>query len=289
MQKENPKIKLVLLSGLAGAGKTSATWAFEASGYYVVEDIPSKMVKDLFALFKAEPERFSRCALVLPLEDVGEAYRLAKKEESFEVTSIGLVCKRDVLLTRYKLTRHIHPYMIRGGYALEEALDIDWRLYESAEDVFDVKIDTSSLSESSLRQRIFSILKEGNKKMLAVSFTSFGYKFGVPLDADTIFDARVLANPYWVKGLSHLTGLDKEVIDFIEADSKTKPFMEATVSYLRSFLPLCEEDGRLYVYVGIGCSGGQHRSTYVASKLYEIFQHEYPCSLYHRELDKVAK
>ena len=121
---EKTPINIVILSGLAGAGKTTASFAFEASGYYVVDDLPLKMVPGLLALFKNEAERYQRVALILPLKDVGEVTRLIRRDPAFSLISIGLDCQEAVLLSRYKLTRHIHPLMT-SGYSLEEALEND--------------------------------------------------------------------------------------------------------------------------------------------------------------------
>lgn len=286
---EEEKIHIVLLSGVAGAGKTTASFAFEAAGYYVMEDLPMKMLPGALSLFKSERSAYPRVAFILPLRNVEKAISLIQEEPDFELLCIGLVSRPDVLLSRYKLTRRIHPLMT-SGHSLEEAIDIDAENLEEVRSRFDVFIDTSELSEMQLRSRLRELLnKDKSKRPLSVIFTSFGYKFGVPLDADTAIDARVLKNPYWVKGLDKLTGLDQEVIDFIEKDPKTEKLLNAAYSYLDTFLELCVQDGREFVSVGVGCSGGQHRSVYVAEKLYERYSKLYQASLIHREVKRWAK
>ncbi len=285
---EKTPINIVILSGLAGAGKTTASFAFEASGYYVVDDLPLKMVPGLLALFKNEAERYQRVALILPLKDVGEVTRLIRRDPAFSLISIGLDCQEAVLLSRYKLTRHIHPLMT-SGYSLEEALENDRQALARVRDDLDVYIDTSSLGEKELRSMIFEVLRKDGRSNLNIFISSFGFKYGLPLDADTVIDARILDNPYWVKELAPLTGLDEEVKAFIEKDPKTEKFLKAIFDYLDVFLPLSEKDGRIYLSVAVGCSGGQHRSVYIARKIYERYEATYRCSLHHRELPRYLK
>ncbi len=286
--EENSKIQIAILSGLAGAGKTTASFAFEASGYYIVEDLPLKMVPGALSLFKSEKDNYRRVALILPLREVEEVARLIRRDDSFSLTTIGLDCRETTLLSRFKLTRHIHPLMTRG-YSLEEALKADRAAMETARNAFDVYIDTSDLSEKQLRTAIYGVINHDGLKNLNVVFQSFGYKYGIPLDADIVVDARVLDNPYWVKELAPLTGLDDGVVDFIEKDAKTPLFLDSLYEYLDSFLRLCEKDGRTYVNVAVGCSGGQHRSVYVAKKLFERYRGSYRASLFHREMPRYRK
>lgn len=280
---EDEKIILLLVSGVSGAGKTTVAGACESNGFYVVEDLPLKMFSSLLTLFKSERGLYSKAAVFLGLKQIGAAIEIARKDPAFDVRAVGLDCSREVLLSRYKLTRHIHPLQPKG-YTLVEALSDDENAMQAVRESFDVFIDTTSLTEKELRVRADVLMNGANAGKLSVIFCSFGYKYGIPQDADVVVDARVLANPYWVPSLRALTGKDLEIAEYIGKDPKTKPFLDSLITMLSHFFKLCSEEGRNFVYVDCGCSGGQHRSVYIAEQLANAFREEYLTSVFHREL-----
>lgn len=284
MANEEKKIPLLVISGVSGAGKTTLAHVAEEKGYYVVEDLPTKLIPSLLGCFKKEPETYRKVALVTSIENAQSVITMVKSDPAFDLLSIGLDCSFSSLMNRYRLTRHIHPLQPKG-YSLEEALHSDAALMGSARPYFDIFIDTSGLSEKDLRKLAISALLDENGAITVV-FSSFGYKYGLPLDAEVVLDARVLANPYWVPSLSRLTGLDKPVIDYIDQDKKTKPFLTSLYSLVDNYIKSAIEEGRNFLNVDIGCSGGQHRSVYVAQHLYDRFSKLYHCVIVHRELSR---
>jgi UPF0042 nucleotide-binding protein len=279
------KIRLVICAGVSGAGKTTFASVCEEYGYYVIEDLPVSMVPSLFKLFKEKSERFAKDAIFVNIGVVSEVIALAKKEADFEVVSVGLDCAYNDLLNRFRLTRHIHPLQPKG-YTLDEALRDDEAKMKEARQYFDIVIDTTGLSPKDFHKLAAYYIAGENAGKMNVVFSSFGYKYGLPRDAEVVLDARVLANPFWVPELKNLTGLDKPVQDYIDKDPKTEPFITKICGLLDDYFLASAEEGRNFLFVDIGCSGGQHRSVYVAQKLYEHYKDHYNCTVSHRELSR---
>ena len=278
------KMKLVLVSGVAGAGKTTFASVCEEKGYHVIEDFPTSMIPSLLDVFKREPEVYDKVALFVNISKIEESAEAIKKDPTFAITTVGLDCSTDVLLTRFRLTRHIHPLQPKG-YSLSEALAADAQKMEETHPLYDIYIDTTGLTEKDLRKKAAALLDRTSSK-LHIIISSFGYKYGLPKDAEIVIDARGLINPYWVKSLSRMTGLDQPVIDYIEKDQHTTDFMGKLFALLDDYFSRAVEEGRSFIVLDVGCSGGQHRSVYVAEKLYAHYKTSYACTLYHRELSR---
>lgn len=281
------KMKMVLVSGVAGAGKTSFASVCEEKGYHVIEELPVSMIPSLLDVFKAHPEEYAKNALFVNIVKVEDAAKLLKADDAFDTTVVGLDCTRDVLLTRFRLTRHIHPLQPKG-YTLEEALEMDEKAMKEIQPLLDIYIDTTGLTEKDLRKKAAAILGD-KQSQLSVVFSSFGYKYGLPRDAEIVIDARVLTNPYWVKELSRLTGLDQPVIDYIKKDPKTALMMDKLYGILDSYFETAIEEGRSYCTVDVGCSGGQHRSVFVAEELFAHYKNQFACTVYHREINRYVE
>jgi UPF0042 nucleotide-binding protein len=281
------KITLVLVTGVAGAGKTTFASVCEEHGYHVIEEFPTSMIPSLLEVFKKEPESYDKVALFVNIAKIEDAAEIVKKDEAFDVTVVGLDCSKDVLLTRFRLTRHIHPLQPKG-FSLMEAIEADAKKMEETRPIYDVYIDTTGLNEKDLRKKASALLGQGENK-LHVVLSSFGYKYGLPRDAEVVIDARVLANPYWVKELSRLTGLDKPVVDYIRKDPKTAPFLEKLFGLLDDYFAQAVEEGRSYVVVDVGCSGGQHRSVFIAEEIFAHYKNQYACTIYHREITRYVE
>lgn len=278
------KVDLVIVSGVSGAGKTTVASVTEEHGYYVVEDLPSKLLPSLLTVFESDPATYGKAAMFVNISVAASIIASAKEHPSFDVTAIGLDCSSDVLLNRFRLTRHIHPLQPRG-YTLTDAMKLDAEAMKQCRSSFDIYIDTTNLTEKDLRKTVAHLLDKGSDKHpISVVFSSFGYKYGLSRDAEVVLDARVLANPFWVESLRKLTGIDQPVIDYIDKDPRTKPFMDSLYDIIDTYLKSSIEDGRSFAFVDVGCSGGQHRSVYVAQHLYDHFKDEYNCSVVHREL-----
>lgn len=279
------KIELIVITGVAGAGKTTVAHVCEEKGIYVVEDLPKELFVSLCEVFKQNPLAYPKVAVVIPISDAEFIIRLAKSDPLFEVRAVGLDCSSDSLMSRFRLTRHVHPLQPKG-YSLDEAMRIDAELMKRSRPCFDIYIDTTGLTEKDLRKLIINALLDITLGAITVVFSSFGYKYGLPRDAEVVIDARILANPYWVSELSHLTGLDAPVIEYIKKDPKTEPFLQSLYSLIDGYIKAAYNESRNFCFIDVGCSGGQHRSVFVAEQLYEHFKDRYHCVISHRELTR---
>ena len=277
-------IELVIVTGVYGAGKTSAAQAFEEAGFYVTDNVPLEVVDSYFTEIARNPKRYPKVALTVDNEFAVETLKLAKKHREFSVKFLGITCDPVVLNTRYRLSRKIHPKQAKG-MSLEQAIKIDLENVRKLTDLFDVLLDTSKMPKNEFRNRIYdAFVGEGHKFM--VSFFSFGYKVNVPQDIETVFDVRLLPNPYWVPELKEKTGLDEEVKDYVLKAPETKKFLENIVNYLDFYLEELKKNDRHHASIGIACSGGQHRSVVIAEYLANLYSKKYFTSVSHKDLPK---
>ena len=278
-------VHIILLSGVSGAGKSTVCHGFEQKGFRIIENMPAEVLPAFLKTAKAKPSDYDMTVLVFDLASAKFAGEILDAEEGIEVRKILLGCAKDELNRRFRLTTHTHPLEAKG-YSLAEAIDIDEIRANELRLSFDQFIDTTGLTPTSLKQIALSfVFGETGKKML-ISFSSFGYKYGLPQDAELVFDCRVVPNPYWVEELQNLTGQDKEVKDFLGNKPETEEYYSLVKSLLDMFLKEAEKSGKARVFIYFGCTGGQHRSVYFAERFYEEYSRLYPCLLSHREMNR---
>ena len=275
-------VDLVIVSGVYGAGKTSALRAFEEAGYYITDNIPLGVVDAYFSEIAKTPYKHKKVALSVDLEYAEKTYELAKKHREFSIIFFGITCEEATLIQRFRLSRKLHPKQPLG-VPLEEAIKSDIEYARSLTDLFDVYIDTSKLTKDEFRNRIYEGII-GLEKKFIVAFSSFGYKVAVPQDIETVFDVRLLPNPYWVPELKEKTGLDKEVKDYVLNAPQTKDYLKHVIEYLDFYLEELKKNGRNHASVGIACSGGQHRSVVIAEYLAKYYSKKYHTSVTHKNL-----
>lgn len=284
---------VAIISGLSGAGKTAASKLLEDLGYRVVDNLPAELLRDLARLVVRDPSHFERLALVLDARagDAQVAFREAVS--SLERRGISpqvffLEARDDVLIRRFSETRHRHPLDIddqgvAAAIARERAL-----LAEIRADA-DVIIDTSELSGRRLRERLYGALDTPTADTgVNLQLVSFGFKNGIPLEADVVFDVRFTENPFYIDRLRPLNGLDSEVRDFVLGQPITQRFVDQVQSFLELVMPGYEQEGRARLTVAFGCTGGQHRSIAiveeVAARMREAGNGS--VSVWHRELER---
>ena len=275
-------IDLVIVSGVYGAGKTSAIQAFEEAGYFITDNIPVGAVESYFSVIAADPKKYSKVALSVNLEYAKETYDLAKKHMEFSIIFLGITCEESTLIERYRLSRKLHPKQPLG-VPLQEAIHEDIENARKLTDLFDVYIDSSKLTKKEFRNRIYEGII-GLERKFAVSFSSFGYKVAVPQDIETVFDVRLLPNPYWVPELKEKTGLDQEVKDYVLNAPETKEYLKHVIAYLDFYLESLKKNDRTHASIGIACSGGQHRSVVIAEYLASYYSKKYFTSVTHKNL-----
>lgn len=277
-------IDLVIITGVYGSGKSSALYTFEEAGYYVIDNVPLDVIKPLFDSI-SKNKKYEKVAVALPLEISANAYEISKNYKDFKVSYLGITCSKEVLMERFRLTRKRHPFESQG-YTLEEAIQKDFYNLEKVRLSFTDFIDTSKIDNREFKKLIHSQIMGLTDNSFSVTFMSFGYKRSVPQDIETVFDVRLLPNPYWVPELRELTGLDKKVRDYVLDAPETKEYLSHVIEYLDYYLEELKKSDRGHANIGIACSGGQHRSVAIAQYLCDYFANKYTTSVSHRDLFK---
>ena len=284
--------EVVLVTGISGSGKSVALHALEDAGYFCVDNLPPELLRDFIRL---EQERFtSRVAVAV---DVRTAVSLPQlmplvaqlREEGQHIRVLFLDASTDALVRRFSETRRPHPLSAVEGElsrALIEALEMERELLSGMREIATV-VDTSQLRPAQLRTWVRELVNVPPSSLTLV-FESFAFKHGVPLDADCLFDVRVLPNPFYIRELRPKTGRDEEVAQYLEAQPEVGVMMGQIESFVRHWLPALRADQRAYLTVCIGCTGGQHRSVYIAETLGLRFRSEVTTLVRHRELDAQA-
>jgi RNase adapter protein RapZ len=283
--------EVILVTGISGGGKSVALHALEDAGFFCVDNLPPELLRDFIRL---EHERLThRVAAAVDGRSAGSLPHLLPlidelRSEGMQVRSIFLDASTDALVRRFSETRRPHPLtnLPTGSdpaRALVEAIELERELLADLREVSTV-IDTSQLRPSLLRGWIRTLVG-ARQSSLTLVFESFAYKNGVPLDADYVFDVRVLPNPYYLRELRPLSGRDAPVASYLERQPEVTRMLQQIEAFLAQWLPLFEDDQRSYLTVAIGCTGGQHRSPYAVETLARRFEGRYPTLMRHRELD----
>jgi UPF0042 nucleotide-binding protein len=277
-------MQLVLLSGVSGSGKSVALKALEDAGFFCIDNLPAGMIHDLVASRK-EPKVAISADARSP-ETLGELPAIVSRERDRgnDVNVIFLDATDESLVRRFSETRRPHP-LAREGRTIHEAIAQERKLLEGVAEIGQ-RIDTSALTPSQLRGWIQDLVV-ADRARLSLVMMSFGYKGGVPLDADFVFDVRFLPNPHYDPKLRLLTGADPEVVAFLERETEAVVVVEDIQRFLQRWLPKYVLDQRASLTVAIGCTGGRHRSVYVAGQLAERFGSDYEVILRHRDVWRV--
>ena len=281
----------VLITGISGSGKSVALHALEDAGYFCVDNLPPELLREFIRL---EHERYThRVAVAVDVRTAGSLPHLVPlieelRAEGVRIRPIFLDASTDALVRRFSETRRPHPLTsVPGGgdgtRALVEAIELERDLLSGLREISTV-IDTSQLRPALLRSWVRSMVG-AREAALTLVFESFAFKHGVPLDADYVFDVRVLPNPYYIRELRPLTGRDAPVAAYLEAQPEAAEMLAQIQTFLQRWLPSFEDDQRSYLTVAIGCTGGQHRSVYSVEWLARRFDGRYATLIRHRELD----
>lgn len=283
---------IVILSGLSGGGKTAAAKLFEDLGYTVVDNLPGELLPDLAELVSSDRQRFARVAIVLDVRAGDPTLALAAMRGALEGRGIRprvvfLEASDDILIRRFSETRHRHPLGDEHGIAISIAEER--RILEPVRADADVILDTSELSLRQLRERLFAQLaSEVRADQLSLQLISFGFKHGIPLEADLVFDVRFIENPYYVAELRPLSGLTNEVRSFVLGQPVATRFVAFIQEFLAFAIPAYIAEGKTRLSIGLGCTGGYHRSIVIGEELAAwLRDQDYgPVAVFHRELDR---
>ncbi|MFT5234994.1 MAG: UPF0042 nucleotide-binding protein [Shewanella sp.] len=277
-------MKLVMVSGRSGSGKSVALRVLEDLGYYCVDNLPLPLMATLLEQLKGSTELVAISVDVRNMHETELEKQLSQLPEGTELVSFFLNSSDEVLLKRYSETRRLHP-LSRSKTSLKEAIDHERVLLEPVSKLVDHYIDTSNLNIYDLSNRVREILLGSVDKDLVIIFESFGFKHGMPVEADFMFDVRFLPNPHWEPELRPMTGLDEPVQLFLSQQPTVNKFIWQIDNLLETWLPQLERNNRSYLTIAIGCTGGQHRSVYVTEQLAKLFSHsKHTVQARHREL-----
>ncbi|EHR73232.1 putative P-loop-containing kinase [Burkholderiales bacterium JOSHI_001] len=283
--------EVVFITGISGSGKSVALHALEDAGYFCVDNLPPELLRDFIRL---EHERYTdRVAIAVDVRTARSLPSLVPlldelRSEGVSILSLFLDASTDTLVRRFSETRRPHPLANAAETgdaqrALVEAIELERLLLAELREVSTV-IDTSQLRPAQLRGRIRDLV-DARHSSLTLVFESFAFKYGVPLDADYVFDVRILPNPYYIRELRPLNGCDAPVAEYLAAQPEAMDMLAHIETFLRRWIPAFEADLRSYLTVAIGCTGGQHRSVYIAERLAERFADRGATLVRHREMD----
>ena len=277
------QIEVVIVTGMSGAGKTQAMAIFENMEYQCIDNYPVALLNE-FGEFLRSSNKYSKVAMAVSLGDAIFAVRVLSNLDWVNLTVVFLNAEDEVLLSRYKQTRRSHPLMIiNRASSLVEAIDAEREMAEPVSKLANIVIDTTLLKPSKLQDKLEIYFHKGNQETFRISFVSFGYKHGIPKDADLLLDVRFLPNPFYIEELRSKTGNDKEVYDYVMDQPETKEFIEKTIVYYDYLLKKYEEEGKMQMIIGIGCTGGQHRSVTLTNYFADYYSKYYQVYKWHRD------
>lgn len=281
-------MKTVILSGISGSGKTTFLRALEDAGFFCVDNFPLVLLEKFPELLHLTGDKISRCALVVDIrekdffEDWKHLLIDAKVKHGAEI--IFLESTDESLIKRFRETRRSHP--IPGAMNVKDALKEERKLLGWIKEIADSIVDTTHFTPHELRRFVLNTYGHEDRRM-KINFMSFGYAFGLPMESDMVLDVRFLPNPYFVDELREKTGLSDEVKGFIRSKTEYKQYFDMVRNFLEYLIPLYEKEGKSYLTVSIGCTGGKHRSVSIIDALTESFMEQgYSVSTVHRDIER---
>lgn len=282
--------QVVLISGMSGAGKSSAVRIFEDMGYHCIDNYPVQLISLLVDMIEVSNDpRYSYVAISTSAQDFPEFLR-SLKGEGISVRVLFLEASTTALLTRYKSTRRAHPLLLSNtANTLEEAISVERQMFQNyIQDSF-ITIDTTFITAKELKEKIVTYFGKRKVPTFSLSFISFGYKYGVPLDADLMIDVRFLPNPYWEVELRPYSGKDEAVYRYVMDKPTTQEFIGKLIPFTDYMFDQYAKEGKNHFTVAIGCTGGQHRSVSITRYLYEHYKDTYKCYIEHRDIKEYGK
>ncbi len=283
--------RIIILSGLSGSGKSTAAKVLEDLGFFCVDNLPPELLFSFIDLCGKSLTQIKKAVAVIdiriPVKDTLYDFEkiLEKIRTSAEkVDLVFLECSDKTIVKRYKETRRIHP--LGSNRTLTESISEEKQTLADIRELSDKRIDTTALSVHDLKAIIAQIAGTRDRQTPLITLLSFGYRYGVPEDADLVFDVRFLKNPHFTESLRDLDGTSGEVVDFIMSDKTSREFLEKLCSFVRFLIPKYSEEGKSYLTLGIGCTGGKHRSVVMADTLGESLS-EYSTIIRHRDINKL--
>lgn len=277
--------EIVIVTGMSGAGKSTAMAVFENMAYRCIDNYPVALLTE-FAEMVQQCAQYQKTAMAVSLDDATKAIRILSNVDWIHLSVVFLDCDDEVILKRYKETRRCHPLLIGNkASSLMEAIEFERKIANPIMRLANFTIDTTKLKKAKLQNTIENYFNQKSIDPFRISFVSFGYKYGVPKDADLLFDVRFLPNPFYIEELRPLTGNDKAVYDYVIDKPETQVFIKKMLDLLDYLLAEYEKEGKMHLIIGIGCTGGQHRSVSLTNYFADHYSQIYQVHRLHRDAD----
>jgi UPF0042 nucleotide-binding protein len=281
----------IIITGLSGSGKGTFLRALEDRGFFCVDNLPLSLLSKFHELITKSQEEGAKAAMVIDVREGGTLgdfpaiYEELKRNPSLQMSLWFLEASDAVLVRRFSETRRPHP--VDPNRPVLEAIALERDLLAPIRAMADHVLDTSQFTIHELRQRAVSLFEEREAQHLLVSLVSFGFKYGVPIDSDLVFDVRFLPNPNFVPDLRHFTGADPRVVEYMNSHEATHKFLDHVYNFIDFLLPQYEKEGKSYVTISIGCTGGRHRSVFIANAIAKHLEDaKYRVKVSHRDAEK---
>lgn len=284
---------VVIITGMSGAGRTEAVHTFEDLGYFCIDNLPPELIMGIVSLasIPGQSDGPRKLAIACPIRSQGYYDQLVKELANLDAADISyrivfLDATDETLIARYKASRRLHPLCIESNLSIAQAIERERSLNKDLMKLAHSYIDTSKISTKVLRERLRELYsRETKREGLNVVVYSFGFKHGAPVDADIVIDVRFLPNPFYIPEMRMLTGLDEPVRDFVLYNSETDAFLDAWKNLLNCVMPGYVAEGKHHLAIGVGCTGGQHRSVVLAEQTAQFLKDEgYNVTVYHRDI-----
>ncbi|KAF1300147.1 MULTISPECIES: RNase adapter RapZ [Enterococcus] len=282
-------LQLVIITGMSGAGKTVAIQSFEDMGFFCIDNMPPSLIPKFWELIK-ESGKITKIALVVDLrsrsffEEIQSMLVDIENTNFIDTQVLFLDASDEELVSRYKETRRAHPLAMDG--LITEGIRKERAILDDIKTKATIIIDTTSLTPRQLREKINGAFKTSNEHGFRIEMISFGFKYGLPIDADIVMDVRFLPNPHYITDLRPLTGMDQPVYDYVMSFDETEEFYQRFIGLLQTIMPGYVNEGKSSLTVAIGCTGGQHRSVALTERVGQALAKDYKVNITHRDKDK---
>ncbi|MDF2608140.1 MAG: RNase adaptor protein RapZ [Bacillales bacterium] len=290
MSNDNQSMQMVIITGMSGAGKTVAIQCFEDLGYFCVDNLPPTLLSKFVDIIKESRDKMDKIALVMDLRgrdffnNVVDALNELETKHWVNPQLLFLDANDATIVRRYKESRRSHP-LASEGLPLE-GIKKERALLEEIKGRSQTIIDSSDLKPKDLREKIYEKFEVSSEDTFSINVVSFGFKYGILIDADLVYDVRFLPNPYYIETMRPKTGLDNEVSSYVLKWTESKMFLEKLTDLLDYIVPYYKREGKRQLVIGIGCTGGQHRSVTIVEYLKEHFKSDYKTLVFHRDIEK---
>ena len=288
---QNSSFEFLIITGMSGAGKSQAIHFFEDRGFFCIDNLPASLLTSFVDIYNKSRGKIKKVAFVIDIRSwnfIEDFYNELKglRESGINYKILFLDAKDDVILQRFNLTRRKHPLEVHN--TLLKNIEEERRRLEEIRSIATIIIDTSNLTNKELIAKLEDEIDGSDRKKINMSFVSFGFKYGIPIDIDMLFDVRFLPNPYYIDALKEKDGNDVEVQEYVMKFEESHHFLEKIKDMIDYLIPNFIKEGKSHLTIGIGCSGGKHRSVTFVNRLYDYYAGKKECkaSLYHRDNKK---